>query len=83
MSRHDNVIKNQAMMTYRGMDVQLHAFLNSTLDGNECSASRPDRFSDIKCKYFKIRNSYESCIHSPKSHPHKCPRKNNGNDHLN
>jgi hypothetical protein len=30
---------------YWGVEVQLHAFLTSALDGGEWSASRPDRFT--------------------------------------
>jgi hypothetical protein len=33
------------MKTYWGMEVQLHAFLISALDGGEWSASRPGRFT--------------------------------------
>jgi hypothetical protein len=32
------------MKTYGGMEVQLHVFLISALDGGEQSPSRPDRF---------------------------------------
>jgi hypothetical protein len=32
------------MKAYRGVEVQLHGFLTSTLDGGERSASRPGRF---------------------------------------
>jgi len=32
---------NPAMKTYWGVEVYLHAFFNSTLDGGEWSASRP------------------------------------------
>jgi hypothetical protein len=40
--------KHHAMKTYWGMEVQLHAFLTSALDGSEWSASRPDRFTPRK-----------------------------------
>jgi hypothetical protein len=33
------------MKTYCGVEVQLHAFLNSALDGDEWSTSRPGRFT--------------------------------------
>jgi hypothetical protein len=33
------------MKTYWGMEVYLQAFLVSVLDGEECSASLPDRFT--------------------------------------
>jgi len=33
------------MMTYEGVEVYLHAFLTSALDGGEWSASGPDRFT--------------------------------------
>jgi hypothetical protein len=33
------------MKTYWGVEVQLHAFLTSALDGGEWSASRPGRFT--------------------------------------
>jgi hypothetical protein len=33
------------MNTYRGMEVKLHAFLTSAIDGGELSASRPGRFT--------------------------------------
>jgi hypothetical protein len=33
------------MKTYWGVEVYLHAFLNSALDGGEWSASRPGRFT--------------------------------------
>jgi hypothetical protein len=33
------------MKTYWGVEVWLHAFLTSALDGGERSASRPDRFT--------------------------------------
>jgi hypothetical protein len=33
------------MKTYGGVDLQLRAFLISVLDGGECSASRPCRFT--------------------------------------
>jgi hypothetical protein len=33
------------MMTYEGMDVQIHVFLTSALDGDELSVSRPGRFT--------------------------------------
>jgi hypothetical protein len=32
------------MKTYWGVEVQLHSFLTSALDGGEWSASRPGRF---------------------------------------
>jgi len=39
MPHHENNIlcltKHHAMTTYRGMEVQLHAFLTSALDGGE------------------------------------------------
>jgi hypothetical protein len=37
--------KHHAMKTYWGVEVQLHAFLTSALDGGEWSASRPGRFT--------------------------------------
>jgi hypothetical protein len=37
--------KHHAMKTYWGMEVYLHAFLTSALDGGEWSASRPSRFT--------------------------------------
>jgi hypothetical protein len=37
--------KHHAMKTYCGVEVQLHAFLISVLDGGEWSASRPGRFT--------------------------------------
>jgi hypothetical protein len=33
------------MKAYCGMDIQLHTFLTSALDGGEWSVSRPDRFT--------------------------------------
>jgi len=33
-----------AMKTYGGVEIQLRAFLTSVLDGDDWSASRPDRF---------------------------------------
>jgi hypothetical protein len=33
-----------AMKTYVGVEVQLHSFLTSALDGSEWSASQPGRF---------------------------------------
>jgi len=36
------------MKTYRGVEVQLHAFLTSALDGGEWSVSRPGRFTPRK-----------------------------------
>jgi hypothetical protein len=33
------------MKTYWGVEVKLHAFLTSVLDGGELSASRPCRFT--------------------------------------
>jgi hypothetical protein len=35
-------------MAYEGVDVWLHAFLTSALDGDEWSASRFDRFNEAK-----------------------------------
>jgi hypothetical protein len=40
-----SLIKHRAMKTCWGVNMQLYAFLRSTLHGSECSASRPDRFS--------------------------------------
>jgi hypothetical protein len=40
--------KYQAMKTCRRVEVQLHAFLTSSLDGGEWSASWPDRFTSMK-----------------------------------
>jgi len=36
--------KHHAMNTYGGVEVQLHAFLNSVQDGSDWSVSRPGRF---------------------------------------
>jgi hypothetical protein len=36
---------NHAMKTHWEVEVKLHAFLTSALDGGECSASRPGRFT--------------------------------------
>jgi len=33
------------MKAYRGEEVQLHAFLTFTVNGNECAASRTCRFT--------------------------------------
>jgi hypothetical protein len=33
------------MKAYEGVDVLIHIFLTSALDGGECSASRPGRFT--------------------------------------
>jgi hypothetical protein len=37
--------KHHAMKTYWGMEVDLHAFFTSALDGGEWSVSRPGRFT--------------------------------------
>jgi hypothetical protein len=37
--------KHHAVKVYGGMMIQLHVFLTSELDGSECSASRPSRFT--------------------------------------
>jgi hypothetical protein len=37
--------KHHVMHTYVGVEVQLHAFLTSVLDGSECSTSRPGSFT--------------------------------------
>jgi hypothetical protein len=37
--------KHYAMKTYEVMEVQLHTFFNSALDGGEWSASLPGRFT--------------------------------------
>jgi hypothetical protein len=37
--------KHHAMKTYWGMEVKLHAFLTSALDGGEWSASRPASYT--------------------------------------
>jgi hypothetical protein len=37
--------KHEAMKAYEGVEVQLHVFLNSALDGCEWSAARPDSFT--------------------------------------
>lgn len=37
-------IKEDAMKTYVGEEVELRAFITSTLDGYEWSARRPNRF---------------------------------------
>jgi hypothetical protein len=37
--------KYHAIQTYRGVEVQLHAFLISAVRGDEWSASRPGRFT--------------------------------------
>jgi hypothetical protein len=37
--------KHQAMKMYWGIEVYLHAFLISALDGGKLSASRPGRFT--------------------------------------
>jgi hypothetical protein len=37
--------KHHSMKTYWGVEVLLHAFLTSALDGGEWSASRPGRFT--------------------------------------
>jgi len=39
------VIKHQAKKTYRGVELQLHIFIISALDGGEWSASRPGGFT--------------------------------------
>jgi hypothetical protein len=39
------LIKHHAMKMCRGVEVLLHAFLTSALDGSEWSASRPSRFT--------------------------------------
>jgi hypothetical protein len=36
------------MIMYRGVDVELHAFLNSALDISEWSASHPGRFASAE-----------------------------------
>jgi len=40
-----------AMRTYWGVDVELHAFLTSALDGGEWSGSSPGRFTPEKTCY--------------------------------
>jgi hypothetical protein len=42
------VTKHHAMKKHGGVDVKLHTFLTSALDGGECSASRPSRFNKVK-----------------------------------
>jgi len=37
--------KHHAMKTYGGVELQIHAFITSALDGGEWSASRPGRFT--------------------------------------
>jgi hypothetical protein len=37
--------KYHAMKTYGGMEIQMHVFLTSTLDGGEWLDSRPGRFT--------------------------------------
>jgi hypothetical protein len=37
--------KHYAMKTYGGVDVQIHIFLSSALDGGECSATSPGCFT--------------------------------------
>jgi hypothetical protein len=39
------LIKHYAMKAYEGVDVQIHIFLTSALDGGEWSASRPGSFT--------------------------------------
>jgi len=36
---------HHAIKAYWGVEVEIHAFLTSTLDGGEWSASRPGRFT--------------------------------------
>jgi len=40
--------KHHAVKAYGGMEVWLHVFLTSALDGDEWSASRPSRFTPGK-----------------------------------
>jgi hypothetical protein len=40
-----SLIKHHAMKTYDGVEVQLHVFLTSALDGGEWLALRPCRFT--------------------------------------
>jgi hypothetical protein len=44
-SRPCALTKHYTIKAYWGVEVELHAFLTSTLDGGECSASRPGRFT--------------------------------------
>jgi len=37
--------KHHAVNAYEGVEVQARVFLTSALDGGECSASRPGRFT--------------------------------------
>jgi hypothetical protein len=39
------VTKHRAMKTCEGVEVQLHAFITSELDGDDCYALRCDRFT--------------------------------------
>jgi hypothetical protein len=40
-----SLTKYQAIKTYEEVEVKLHAFLTSALDGSEWLASRPGRFT--------------------------------------
>jgi hypothetical protein len=42
------------MKTYWGVEIQLHAFLTSALDGGEWSASHPGRFTPREIPWYPL-----------------------------
>jgi len=46
--------KHHAMKMQWGVEVQLHAFLSSAIDGGEWSASRPGRFTPRKSPWYPL-----------------------------
>ena len=50
MTRVHQICHLHYMKRYVGVEVQLHAFLTSALDGGEWSAPRPGRFTPKKTK---------------------------------
>jgi hypothetical protein len=48
MKKYSVLNQHNAIKTFRGVEVQLHEFLNSPLDGGVWLASRPSRFTPRK-----------------------------------
>jgi hypothetical protein len=48
MKTYPDFIKHNTMKTCVGLEVQIHVFLTSVLDGGEWLASHPDRFAPAK-----------------------------------